>query len=117
MPSPRWLARLTIPIIAGAALVSSAAIATANPDDDAYLAQLRAVGLTWPPNTDQAMIGEAHNICYGLTWGWTPQQLADDIHASLDKKGVTLLEIGGMVNAAHRIYCPGNVCDAPTLCT
>src|SRR6516162_6507813 len=75
MSSPRWLAMLTIPMMAGAALVSSAAIATANPDDDAYLAQLRAVGLTWPPNTDQAMIGEAHNICYGLTWGWTPQQL------------------------------------------
>jgi hypothetical protein len=30
MPSPRWLARLTIPLMAGAALVSSAAIATAN---------------------------------------------------------------------------------------
>jgi hypothetical protein len=27
MPSPRWLATLTIPIVAGAALVSSAAIA------------------------------------------------------------------------------------------
>ena len=49
MPSPRWLARLTIPMMAGAALVSSAAIATATPADDAYLAQLRAVGLTWPP--------------------------------------------------------------------
>jgi hypothetical protein len=50
MPSPRWLARLAIPMMAGAALVSSAAIATAaNPDDEASLAKLRAVGLTWPP--------------------------------------------------------------------
>ena len=117
MPSPRWLAILTIPMMAGAALVGSAAIATANPADDAYLAQLRAVGLTWPPNADEALIGEAHLICYDLTWGWTPQQIADDIHAHLDARGVTLLDVGTMVNAAHSTYCPGNVCDAPSLCT
>ena len=117
MVSPRWLAMFTIPMMAGAALVSSAAIATANPDDDAYLAQLRSVGLTWPPNTDHALIGEAHLICYDLTWGWKPQQIADEIHANLDAKGVTLLDAATMVNAAHSIYCPGNVCDAPTLCT
>ena len=113
----RWLAMLTVPMTAGAALVSSAAIATADPRDDAYLAQLRAVGLTWPPNADHVLIGEAHLICYDLTWGWTPQELADDIKANLNKRGVTLLEVGAMVNAAHNTYCPGNVCDAPTLCT
>ena len=117
MPLPRWLARLTIPMMAGAALVSSAAIAAANPADDAYLAQLRAAGLTWPPNTEEALIGEAHYICYELTWGWQPQQIADKIHANLDNKGVSLLQVGSMVNAAHSTYCPGNVCDAPTLCT
>jgi hypothetical protein len=117
MPSPCWLARLTIPIIAGAALFSSAATATATPADDAYLAQLRAVGLTWPPNSEEALIGEAHLICYDLSWGWQPQQIADDIHAHLSARGVTLLDVGTMVNAAHSIYCPGNRCDAPTLCT
>ena len=117
MPSLRLLARFTIPMMAGAALVSSAAIATANPADDAYLAQLRAVGLTWPPQTEEALIGEAHLICYDLTWGWTPQQIADDLHADLNKRNITLLDVGSLVNAAHRTYCPGNVCDAPTLCT
>ena len=117
MPSPRWLARLIFPMMAGAALVSSAAIASATPQDDAYLAQLRAVGLTWPPRTEHALIAEAHLICYSLEWDWTPQQIADEIHARLDNKGVTLLDVGTMVNAAHNIYCPGNVCDAPTLCT
>ncbi|OMC10132.1 hypothetical protein A5747_14375 [Mycobacterium sp. IS-836] len=118
MPSPRWPAALAIPMIAGAALLGSAATATATtPADDAYLAKLRAVGLTWPPQTEEALIGEAHLICYDLTWGWTPQEIADDIHAHLDKRGVTLLDIGTMVNAAHSIYCPGNVCDAPSLCT
>ena len=117
MPSPRWLAGLTIPVMAGAALISSAATATASPQDDAYLAQLHAIGLTWPPKTDEALIAEAHDVCYDLTWGWTPQQIADDLHSRLDPKGVTLIEIGGLVNTAHNIYCPGNVCDAPTLCT
>lgn len=118
MPSPRWLVRLAIPLTAGAALFSGAATAAANTAaDDAYLAQLRAVGLTWPPGKDDAMIAEGHFVCYDLTWGWTPQQIADDIHSHLDNRGVTLLDVGTLVNAAHSIYCPGNVCDAPTLCT
>ena len=116
MPSPRWLAGFTIPMMAGAVLVSSAAIANATPQDDVYLAKLRAVGLTWPPNAEEALIGEAHLICYDLTWGWQPQVIADDIHDHLNKRGVTLGDVGAMVNAAHRTYCPGNVCAAPTLC-
>ena len=117
MPSSSWLTRLTVPVLAAAALLASAGIATATPADDAYFAKLRAVGLTWPPNTDEALIGEAHLICYDLTWGWQPQVIADDIHDHLNKRGVTLLDVGTMVDAAHKIYCPGNVCDAPTLCT
>ncbi len=117
MPSPRWLAPLTVPVLAGAALLVSPAFATATPQDDAYLAQLRAVGLSWPPKTEEALIGEAHLICYDLTWGWTPQEIADDIHAHLSARGVTLLDVGTVVDAAHSIYCPGNVCDAPSLCT
>lgn len=118
MPSVRWTARLAILAIAGATVVSGAAIATATtPQDDAYLAKLRAVGLTWPPNTEEALVGEAHLICYDLSWDWTPQQIADDIHDRLNKRGVTLLDVGTMVNAAHSIYCPGNNCDAPVLCT
>ncbi|GLB81413.1 hypothetical protein SRL2020226_39500 [Mycobacterium kiyosense] len=106
-----------IPLLAGTALLGSAETAGATPADDAYLAQLRAAGLTWPPNADEALIGEAHLICYDLTWGWEPQQIADDIHAHMNARGVTLLDVGTMVNAAHSIYCPGNVCDAPSLCT
>jgi Protein of unknown function (DUF732) len=118
MSSPRWLVPLTVPLIAGAALAGSAGIAAATtPQDDAYLAKLRAVGLSWPPNTEEALIGEAHLICYDLTWGWQPQTIADDIHDHLNKRGVTLLDVGTMVDAAHKTYCPGNVCDAPTLCT
>jgi hypothetical protein len=118
MTSRRWLTRLSFSVLAGAALVSSAGIAAATtPQDEAYLNQLRAVGLTWPASTEEALIGEAHLICYDLTWGWQPQVIADDIHDHLNKRGVTLLDVGTMVDAAHKTYCPGNVCDAPTLCT
>ncbi|WP_413540833.1 DUF732 domain-containing protein [Mycobacterium avium] len=111
------MARVATPLMIGAVLVGGAGIAAATPQDDAYLAQLRAAGLTWPPKTEEALIAEAHDVCYDLTWGWTPQQIADDLHARLDNKGVTLLDVGSLVNAAHNIYCPGNVCDAPSLCT
>ena len=74
MPSPRWLARLTIPMMAGAAL---------------------------------ALIGVGHLVCYDLSWGWQPQQIADDIHATLTPKGISLFDDGSIVNAAHSNYCPG----------
>lgn len=117
MPSARWPAAAAIPVMAAALIGGAPSAAATTPQDDAYLAQLRAIGLTWPPKTEEALIAEAHDVCYDLTWGWTPQQIADDLHARLDAKGVTLLEIGGLVNTAHSIYCPGNVCDAPSLCT
>src|SRR5271166_2467013 len=102
MSSPRWLVRLAIPTMVGAALLSGAAIANATTaQDDAYLAQLRAVGLTWPPSSEEALIGEAHLICYDLQWAWQPQQIADDIHDHMNKRGVTLQDVGTMVNAAQ----------------
>ena len=75
MPLRRWLARLTIPMIAGAALVASAAIASADPRDDAYLAQLRGAGLSWPEGHEEALIGTAYLICDDLGWGWTRNRL------------------------------------------
>jgi Protein of unknown function (DUF732) len=113
MPSARWLARLSIPIIAGAALVTSAAIATADPINDGYLAQLRAIGFTWPPGHEDAIIGMAYLICDDLGWGWTPQQIANQVHANLDPDGVQLGQVGSMVNLAHSTYCANQRCWAP----
>ncbi|OBF61775.1 hypothetical protein A5753_17525 [Mycobacterium sp. 852002-51971_SCH5477799-a] len=67
MPSPRRLATIAASVVVAAAVVGSPGSAAATPQDDAYLAQLRAVG--------------------------------------------------SLVNAAHSIYCPSNVCDAPSICT
>ena len=112
MPSPRWLARLTIPMVAGAALFTSAAIATADPTNDGYLAQLRAAGFTWPPDHDPALIGMAQIICDDLGWGWTPDRIAQDVHAELDQRGVNYGQVAGMVNLAHSTYCPNQRCWA-----
>ncbi len=106
MPPPRWLARLTVPIMAGAALVTSAAIATADPADDAYLAQLRAAGFTWPQDHDDALTGTGRLICDDLISGWTYEQIAQNIHATLDSRNVTFGDIHSMVTLAHTTYCP-----------
>jgi hypothetical protein len=113
MSSLRWLATLAIPVMAGAALVSGAAIATADPADDAYLAQLRAAGFSWPPDHDAAITGVGRLICDDLAWGWTYDQIARDIHATLDPRNVTFGEIGSMVRIAHATYCPVQQCWAP----
>lgn len=107
MLSPRWLARLTIPIVAGAALVTSAAIASADATDDAYLAQLRALGINWPPDRDEAIVAMAHLICYDHSWGYTPDAIAKDVHTTLSARGITLGDATAMVNLAQSTYCPG----------
>jgi thiamine pyrophosphate-dependent acetolactate synthase large subunit-like protein len=107
MSSPRWLAAFTIPIIASAALVSSAAVANASPTDDAYLNELRGAGLTWPAGDDDAMIGVAYLICQDLDLNWTPQHIANSIHANLDPDNIHVNDVGSMVNIAHQTYCPG----------
>jgi hypothetical protein len=113
MPSPRWLARLTVPIMLGAALVTGAASAAADAADDAYLAQLRAAGFTWPPDHDAALIGMGRLICDDLGWGWTYDQIAQHIHATLDQRSVAFGQVTDMVSIAHSTYCPNQRCWAP----
>lgn len=112
MPSPRWLARTIVPVMVGAAVFASAPIAAADPND-AYLAQLRAAGLTWPPGHEAAMIGMAQLICDDLGWGWTPDQIAQDVHANLDPRGIAVGDVASMVGIAHATYCPNQRCWAP----
>jgi hypothetical protein len=66
---------------------------------------------------EHALIAEAHDVCYDLAWAWTPQQIADDLHADWNKRGLTLQDAAIIVNAAHNAYCPGNQCIDPYQCT
>jgi hypothetical protein len=104
---------MIVPAMVGAAVFSSAPIAAADPVNDGYLAQLRAAGLTWAPGHDAAMVGMAQLICDDLGWGWTPDQIAQDVHANLDPRGIAVGDVGSMVNIAHATYCPNQRCWAP----
>jgi hypothetical protein len=106
MPSPRWLAILTVPMMAGAALVTSAAIATADPTDDAYLDQLHALGFTFTPDRNEAVLAMAHLICYDRSYGLTPDAIAKDVHQILGPKGITFGDVTSMVSLAESTYCP-----------
>lgn len=112
MPSPRWLVKLAVPVVAAATVLANAAIATADPADDAYLTQLRALGFTWPPDHDAALIGMGRLICDDLGWGWTYDQIARDIHSELDQRNVTYGQVESMVGLAHSTYCPTQRCWA-----
>jgi len=113
MSSPKWLVRLAISAGAVAALFSSAAVANADPIQDAYLNQLRGAGLTWPDGHEEALIGTAYLICDDLGWGWTPQQIANNVHANLDPDNIHVNDVGAMVNIAHATFCPNQRCWAP----
>ncbi len=107
MPSPRWLAKLAVPILAGAALVTSAATATADAADDAYLAQLRTLGFAWPPDHDAAVITLGHHICFDRWFvGMPPDRIAKDVHAVMGDQGLSFGDVTNMVNAAESAYCP-----------
>lgn len=107
------IAGLIATALAGVALVVSTGTATAYPVNDGYMAQLRAIGVNWPPEHDAAMIGMAQLICDDLGWGWTPDQIARDVHANLDPRGIGVNDVGAMVGLAHRTYCPTQRCWAP----
>jgi hypothetical protein len=110
MPSPRWLA---VPITVAAALITCAPVASADPVNDAYLAHLRALGFTWPPDHDAALIGMALLVCDDLGWGWTPDQISQHVHANLDPRSVGFGDVTSMVGLAHATYCPNQRCWAP----
>jgi hypothetical protein len=107
MSSRRWLTKLTIPVIVGAFLTGSTAIALADSTDDAYIAQLHKLGFTWPAGDDSDIIAMGHQICADRNAGKTPDQIATDIHSTLGPKGITFADVTSMVSAAESNYCPG----------
>ena len=106
MPSARWLAGLAAPMMVGVALVSTASVAAADAADPAFLAQMHALGFTWPANEDGDILLMAHHICADRWNGWSSQQIADDIHNTLGPRGINFGDTTSMVNLAVATYCP-----------
>lgn len=107
MPSPRWLARLTLSMMVGAALTTSTAIAVADSTDDAFVGQMHNLGFSWPSADDSTIIAMGHQICADRMAGKTPDAIAQDIHGTLGSKGITFADVTSMVSAAESNYCPG----------
>ncbi len=106
MSSPRRLATLTIPVMVGAALISSTAVAMADATDDAFIAQMQKLGFTWPAGDDSSIIAMGHQICADRVAGKTPDAIAQDIDSTLGAKGITFADVTSMVSAAESNYCP-----------
>lgn len=107
MAVPRWLAKMTIPVVIGAALTSGSAIAMADSNDDAYLAKLKALGVSWNSGADSDMVAMGHAICSDRMAGKTPDAIAADLHSNLSSKGYSFADLTGWVSAAESVYCPG----------
>jgi hypothetical protein len=107
MSAPRWLAKLTIPVMVSAALASGTAIAMADSTDDAYLAKLKNLGFSWPSSSDSDMIAMGHAVCADRMAGKTPDAIASDLHSSMSAKGFSFADMTGWVSAAESTYCPG----------
>ena len=106
MVSPRWLARLTMPVVVGAVLVANAAVSGATPHDDEFLAKLRGLGFVWPPQEDADVVNMGHQICIDRWNGATADGLAQDIHTTLGPKGVNFNDVTAMISLAESMYCP-----------
>ena len=106
MSSRRWLTKLTIPVIFGAALTTGTATAFADANDDAYLAKLKNLGFTWQSGADSDMIGMGHSICSDRLAGKAPDAIAADLHSQLSSKGYSFADLTGWVSAAESVYCP-----------
>ncbi|OBG18666.1 DUF732 domain-containing protein [Mycobacterium sp. 852002-51057_SCH5723018] len=107
MFAPRWLAKLTIPVIVGAALTTGTGIAMADSNDDTYLTKLKSLGFTWTSGGDSDIVALGHQICAERMSGKTPDAIATDTHANLSSKGYSFADVTGMVSAAESVYCPG----------
>lgn len=107
MLAPRWLARISIPVIVGAALSTSTPIAVADATDDAFIGRMHSLGFTWPAGDDSDIVAMGHQICADRMAGKTPDAIASDIHNTLGPKGITFADVTSMVSAAESNYCPG----------
>ncbi len=107
MVSPRWLARVTMPVVVGAVLVANAAVSGAiTPHDQDFLNKMRGLGFVWPPQEDADVVNMGHQICIDRWNGASPDGLAQDIHNTLGPKGVEFSDATAMINLAEQMFCP-----------
>ncbi len=107
MSSHRWLTRLTVRVIIGAALTAGTAVASADANDDAYLSKLKNLGIAWQPGSESDLIALGHAVCSDRMAGKTPDAIASDLHSGMSAKGFSYSDMTAWVSASESVYCPG----------
>jgi len=109
MVAHRHLSTVAIATIASTAVLTlSTASAAADPNDDAFLAQMRSIGIG---TGDQSLVGYAEAVCNILaTPGVSPAQLTDSFEAgsglTSQNPALTSHNVGLFITASQKYYCP-----------
>jgi hypothetical protein len=90
-----------VPAVALLGSLAAAPTVHADATDDAFIAALKAHGITHESN--QSAITAGHLVCHQLDMGKTQQQIATDVMNSSTLDGDNA---GYFVAVAERAYCP-----------
>lgn len=103
MFSARFGAAVTTAVGAAALglAVATAGSAAANTADDAFIAQMRAVGVTF--SSTQTAVQQGHQVCQELAGGRSGYQIAEEILSQTD---LTTAQAVSFVDNATNAYCP-----------
>ncbi|SOJ56562.1 hypothetical protein MSIMFB_04040 [Mycobacterium simulans] len=103
MFSSRTTAALTTTVGAAAVglAVATAGTAAASTTDDAFIAQMKAVGITF--SSPQAAVAQGHQVCRELATGKTGGQIAQEV---LSQTNLTTKQAASFVVDATKAYCP-----------
>jgi Protein of unknown function (DUF732) len=100
-------ALLTAPLLAAGVVVAGPAQA----DDVSYLNDLHGIGIHDVGGGDPALLVTGWKICNQLSYGATPQQLADlalqKSDSDLGAKGLSPQQAADLIGYARQDLCPG----------
>lgn len=100
-PARVLLAAVLVIVAASLAALGAAPSARADATDDAFIAALRAHGITH--ESEQAAIAAGHLVCHQLDMGKPQDEIATDV---MNSSGLDGEHAGYFVAVAERAYCP-----------
>lgn len=87
--------------VIGLGAVVTAAPAAANSADDAFIAQMTALGISF--SSPQETVRQGHQVCRALISGKTESDVATDLR---NKTNLTPTQVAYFVVDASNAYCP-----------
>jgi hypothetical protein len=114
MAVPERYGRLLGTALSGASLLVAGVVGAgpAQADDTSFLNHLHSVGIHDVNGGDQALLVTGWKICTQLSYGATPQQLADlalqRSDTDLGAKGLSPQQAADLIGYAQADLCPGS---------